>query len=226
MSKIREGEPELDLIAALSGKGGLPTSESYFDGRQVTPAEKQRLIMARSRAKAEAFYGPGGGAVERNSAAFGSCLGGGLQPVGGRNQLPKEQRGLKTKEEFKASDKNTRGAKAGLGNQTNVDLVVFGREQDGGIAEQSGGHIDAAHNPGEIKFDLSVKEWIGHRARVGKMSTTNSMVDSIIFGTDTDGYNDISQVEDELVELPQFKHAAGMVSSKHCLLYTSPSPRD
>ena len=214
MSKIREGEPELDLIAALSGKGGLPTSESYFDGRQVTPAEKQRLIMARSRAKAEAFYGPGGGAVERNSAAFGSCLGGGLQPVGGRNQLPKEQRGLKTKEEFKASDKNTRGAKAGLGNQTNVDLVVFGREQDGGIAEQSGGHIDAAHNPGEIKFDLSVKEWIGHRARVGKMSTTNSMVDSIIFGTDTDGYNDISQVEDELVELPQFKHAAGMVSSK------------
>ena len=40
------------------------------------------------------------------------------------------------------------------------------------------------------------------------------MVDSIIFGTDTDGYNDISQVEDDKVELPQFKHAAGMVSSK------------
>ena len=97
-------------------------------------------------------------------------------------------------------DKNTRGALAGLENRSNVDLVVFGHEQDNFGGEE------------EVGFD---REWVGNKKRVGALDANNSRVDSIVFGVDLDGFDQTAdQIDAELRAMPEFKGAAGLSSAK------------
>ena len=49
MSKWSTDETELDLIKALAGGNGLPTSETWFEGEMMSNARKQHLLIARSK---------------------------------------------------------------------------------------------------------------------------------------------------------------------------------
>ena len=74
---------------------------------------------------------------------------------------------------------------------------MFGREQG-----------DDTH---EIRDN---EDQTGRKAKVGDQSISNSLVDSIVFGHDTDGFTSIKELEAKLVNLPQFQGAAGVSSSE------------
>jgi len=102
------------------------------------------------------------------------------------------------KNTYKASGGNL-GSKV---NESNVDIVVFGHEQDGvGVSE--GEH-----------WEMDQRDWLGYKKRTGKLDANLSLVDSIVFGHDQDGHSSMKQFEEELMQLPQFKGAAGMPSSE------------
>ena len=100
-------------------------------------------------------------------------------------------------------DSNTRGALAGLENRSNVDLVVFGHEQDNFGGEE------------EVGFEYTEKDWVGNKKRVGALDANNSRVDSIVFGVDLDGFDQTpDEIDAELRAMPEFKGAAGLSSVK------------
>ena len=100
-------------------------------------------------------------------------------------------------------DSNTRGALAGLENRSNVDLVVFGHEQDNFGGEE------------EVGFEYTEKDWVGNKKRVGALDANNSRVDSIVFGVDLDGFDQTpDEIDAELRSMPEFKGAAGLSSVK------------
>ena len=59
--------------------------------------------------------------------------------------------------------------------ESNVDLIVFGHEQDGS------GHLTG----GGKNFELTNKEWVGHKKRVGHADANNSEIDMVVFNHDT-----------------------------------------
>ena len=99
-------------------------------------------------------------------------------------------------------DHNTRGALASKANESNVDLVVFGHEQDGA------GVDDGEH------WEMDQKDWLGYKKRVGSMDANNAVVDAVVFGHDQDGFTSIKALEQEMSRLPQFRGAAGVCSSE------------
>jgi len=99
-------------------------------------------------------------------------------------------------------DKNTRGGLGSKANESNVDLVVFGHEQDGaGVSE--GEH-----------WEMDQRDWLGFKKRVGGMDANNAVVDAVVFGHDQDGFTSIKKLEEEMKKLPQFAGAAGVCSSE------------
>jgi len=107
------------------------------------------------------------------------------QPVGGRLAYPQPPK--------------AGGAKKmkGKSNESSVDVIVFGHEQGDDASE-----IRDNEDP------------TGRKAKVGDQSISNSLVDSIVFGHDTDGFTSIKDLEANLMKLPQFTGAAGVSSSE------------
>ena len=99
-------------------------------------------------------------------------------------------------------DKNTRGALSSKANESNVDLVVFGHEQD-----------HAGVDAGE-KWEMDQRDWLGFKKRVGGMDANNAVVDAVVFGHDQDGFTSMKKLEEEMAKLPQFAGAAGVFSSE------------
>ena len=104
-----------------------------------------------------------------------------------------------------AKDVNSRGTLKGLENRSNVDVVVFGREQDNFDGELDETQLGS--------FEFTTSDWLGSKKRVGKLDTNNSRVDSIVFGVDLDGYDQTpAEIEAELRGMPEFRGAAGLCS--------------
>ena len=99
-------------------------------------------------------------------------------------------------------DINTRGALSSKSNESNVDLVVFGHEQD-----------HAGVDEGE-HWEMDQRDWLGFKKRVGGMDANNAVVDAVVFGHDQDGFTSIKKLEEEMKKLPQFRGAAGVCSSE------------
>ena len=91
------------------------------------------------------------------------------QPVGGRSAhvLPKH-----------GANAVVKGALRAMENRSNVDLVVFGPEQDAGEGDEPAAN-----------FEYTTADWVGQKQKVGVLDSNNSRVDSIVFGVDLDGYN-------------------------------------
>ena len=99
-------------------------------------------------------------------------------------------------------DTNTRGALGSKANESNVDLVVFGHEQDG-VGVDDGEH-----------WEMDQRDWLGFKKRVGGMDANNAVVDAVVFGHDQDGFTSIKALEEQMKQLPQFAGAAGVCSSE------------
>lgn len=115
-------------------------------------------------------------------------------------------------------DKNTRGALSSKSNESNVDLVVFGHEQDG-VGVDAGEH-----------WEMDQRDWLGFKKRVGGMDANNAVVDAVVFGHDQDGFTSIKALEEQMKTLPQFAGAAGVcsseVSSSNVMQVSDGAPRE
>ena len=178
-----------------SGTMGFKTAENWLDGEIVSKGEQIRRQNAKHRAEHPEVLKM---AAERGRAPYDASHFY-WQPVGGRNVVPKPR--------YEVGG-NSRGIAIAKANQSNVDVVVFGHEQD---AQKSG---QPGHTADRAKFDLSTEDWIGHKPRIGHLDANHSQVDTILFGSDTDGGYDLTAIEAEMVELRQFKNAAGVTTSK------------
>ena len=115
------------------------------------------------------------------------------QPVGGRSAhvLPKH-----------GANAVVKGALRAMENRSNVDLVVFGHEQDAAEGDEPAAN-----------FEYTTADWVGQKQKVGVLDSNNSRVDSIVFGVDLDGYNATpAEIEAEIRGMPEFAGAAGLVS--------------
>jgi len=180
---------EIQLERNVLGK--TASSATWLDGRVVSSAEATRMRVPNvTTSQAEA--------VAQAAAARGkSPYDAGhwyWQPVGGRACDPKPPPAV--------GDSNTRGALASKANESNVDLVVFGHEQDGAVVD------DGEH------WEMDQKDWLGYKKRVGGMDANNAVVDAVVFGHDQDGFTSIKALEEEMAKLPQFRGAAGVPSSE------------
>eukprot|EP00322_Chrysochromulina_rotalis_P000785 CAMPEP_0115874876 /NCGR_PEP_ID=MMETSP0287-20121206/24781_1 /TAXON_ID=412157 /ORGANISM="Chrysochromulina rotalis, Strain UIO044" /LENGTH=976 /DNA_ID=CAMNT_0003330069 /DNA_START=22 /DNA_END=2952 /DNA_ORIENTATION=- len=179
-----------DLPVERNPLNKVPTSETWEQGVVVSRAEQTRNRLPNvQNSHADAVVQA---ARERGEQGYdaGHWY---FQPVGGRNQerLPKQP-----------IDKNTRGALSSKANQSNVDLVVFGHEQDG-VGVDAGEH-----------WEMDQRDWLGFKKRVGGMDANNAVVDAVVFGHDQDGFTSIKALEEQMKELPQFRGAAGVCSSE------------
>merc|ERR1719409_2351738 len=96
------------------------------------------------------------------------------------------------------------GALRSLENRSNVDLVVFGREQD---------DFDGEFDDTQVGFEARLEDFLGNKRRVGKLDINNSRVDSIVFGVDLDGYDQTPEEQEaELRAMPEFRGATGLCS--------------
>ncbi|KAL3915795.1 MAG: hypothetical protein SGPRY_007079 [Prymnesium sp.] len=75
----------------------------------------------------------------------------------------------------------------------------------------------AGEADGEKPFELTQKEWLGQRKRVGDLSANSSQFSSIVFGEDLDQSTAINEIEQQMAQLPQFRDSAGMFSSQQPL---------
>ena len=66
--------------------------------------------------------------------------------------------------------------------ESNVDLVVFGHEQDGKIAG------------GGKPWELSNQQWLGNKKRIGEMDANNSEIDMVVFNHEVDDFSTIKEV--------------------------------
>ena len=114
-------------------------------------------------------------------------------------RAPSPQQEIRPKQPI---DKNTRGALSSKSNESNVDIVVFGHEQDG-VGVDAGEH-----------WEMDQRDWLGYKKRVGGMDANNAVVDAVVFGHDQDGFTSIKKLEEEMKLLPQFAGAAGVCSSE------------
>jgi hypothetical protein len=169
----------------VSGK--FATSESWHDGSLISTAEAIALRRAKLPADVKA-------AVNTQSGAGYDAAHWRWQPVGGRTAYPMPQKA--------PGDHNARGTLMSKANQSSVDLIVFGHEQDGVGAGEEG-----------LADDLGFDD-IGKKKKIPGLHGNNSQLDGLVFGTDTDGFSDIRQLEKKLATLPQFNRAAGAMSSQ------------
>jgi len=180
---------EIELERNVLGKS--KSSETWLDGVVVSSAEATRKRIPNVQtSQAEAVAQA---AKARASAGYdaGHWY---HQPVGGRAAEPRPA--------SIPGDHNTRGALASKANESNVDLVVFGHEQDG-VGVDAGEH-----------WEMDQRDWLGYKKRVGGMDANNAIVDSVVFGHDQDGFTSIKKLEEEMSKLPQFRGAAGVCSSE------------
>ena len=180
---------EVPLERNVLGKSA--SSETWLDGRVVSKAEVTRnrlpnVQTSQAEAVAAAAKARGESAYDAGHWYW--------QPIGGRANDPKPPPAK--------GDINTRGALASKANESNVDLVVFGHEQDGAGVDE-GEH-----------WEMDQKDWLGYKKRVGSMDANNAIVDSVVFGHDQDGFTSIKKLEEEIKKLPQFMGAAGVCSSE------------
>jgi len=167
-----------------------PTSETWEQGTVVSRAEQTRnrlpnVTISQAAAVTAAAKARGSEGYDAGHWYF--------QPVGGRNQEIRPKQPI---------DKNTRGALSSKSNESNVDLVVFGHEQDG-VGVDAGEH-----------WEMDQRDWLGFKKRVGGMDANNAVVDAVVFGHDQDGFTSIKALEEQMKTLPQFAGAAGVCSSE------------
>ena len=171
--------------------GGGPTATTengaWLDGERVSRAELTRTRMKHSAEKELAY------AVQSRPNAGFDAGHWSWQPVGGRASNPLLKRETGTAK---------RGSLRAMENRSNVDLVVFGHEQD-----------DFDGEGPAPDFECTIADWMGSKHRVGALDANNSRVDSIVFGVDLDGFDQTpAEVEAELRGMPEFSGAAGLVS--------------
>uniref|UniRef100_A0A7S2MS22 EF-hand domain-containing protein n=1 Tax=Haptolina brevifila TaxID=156173 RepID=A0A7S2MS22_9EUKA len=179
---------EVELVRNVLGK--TASSETWLDGEVVSKAEVTRKRLPNvqiSQAEAVAQAAKARGAEGYDAAHWY------YQPVGGRQQEVRPKQPV---------DKNTRGALSSKSNESNVDIVVFGHEQDG-VGVDAGEH-----------WEMDQKDWLGFKKRVGGMDANNAVVDAVVFGHDQDGFTSMKKLEEEMMTLPQFRGAAGVCSSE------------
>ena len=157
----------------VSGK--FATSEMWHDGKLISSAEA--VALRRNKLPDDVKS-----AVQTQSGAGYDAAHWRWQPVGGRTAYPMPEK--------VPGDHNTRGALMSKANQSSVDLIVFGHEQDGVGAGEEG-----------LADDLGFDD-IGKKKKIPGMDANNSQLDGLVFGTDTDGFSDIRQLEARLAQLP------------------------
>lgn len=180
---------EIELERNVLGKSF--SSETWLDGVVVSSAEATRKRVPQVQSSQAEAVAAAAAARGKSQFDAGHWY---WQPVGGRACDPKPPAAK--------GDHNSRGALASKANESNVDIVVFGHEQDGGGIDE-----------GE-KWEMSQKDWLGYKKRVGGMNANNAVVDSVVFGHDQDGFTSIKKLEEEMMKLPQFRGAAGVCSSE------------
>lgn len=179
---------EIELERNVLGK--TASSETWLDGEVVSKAEVTRkrlpnVQLSQAEAVAQAAKSRGKEGYDAGHWYW--------QPVGGRQQVGRPKQPI---------DKNTRGALSSKANESNVDIVVFGHEQDG-VGVDAGEH-----------WEQDQKDWLGFKKRVGGMDANNAVVDAVVFGHDQDGFVSMKKLEEEMKMLPQFVGAAGVCSSE------------
>lgn len=100
----------------------------------------------------------------------------------------------------------TQGSKAGRDKVASFE-TIYGRDidEDGKVGDG----------------DEDARRVLGAKKRVGDgtfyMSTQNSLVDDIVFNSDTDGFSSVEAYEARLAQLPQFKNGAGVTSAQQAI---------